>query len=41
MLVKEKMNRAEKEFEINHILNEDYNFLNNQLNQEIQEMRTK
>ena len=41
MLVKEKMNRAEKESEINHILSEDYNFLNTQLTQEIEDMNTK
>jgi hypothetical protein len=35
------MNRAEKELEINNILNEDYNYLTNLLNIEIEEMQSK
>jgi|688.fasta_scaffold2686345_1 hypothetical protein len=38
MLIKEKMARAEKEAEINHILNEDYISLINNLDEEIFDM---
>jgi hypothetical protein len=35
------MKRAEKELEINNILNEDYNYLTNLLNIEIEDMQSK